>query len=220
VQAGPRLLPAFPEWLSEIARRSLADTGVKVFLNSKVRLIDADGVLVNDERIYARTVLWAAGVAASPAAKWLNTEADKAGRVKVQGDLSVPHLPDVYVIGDTALTHGWRGQPVPGLAQAAQQGGAFVAKVIRAKLRGEPVSLAFSYRHMGSLATIGRKSAIADFGLVQLRGAMAWWLWGIVHVSFLVGSRNRAAVVLNWIWSYVTYRASTRLITGSKPTSA
>src|SRR5467141_249311 len=217
VQAGPRLLPAFPESLSEVARRSLADTGVNVFLDSKVRLIDADGVLVNDRRIHSRTVLWAAGVAASPAAKWLNAEADKAGRVKVQADLSVPHLPDVYVIGDTALTHGWKGQPVPGLAQAAKQGGAFVAKVIRAKLRGDPVSLVFSYRHMGSLATIGRKSALADFGFVRLRGAMAWWLWGIVHVLFLVGSRNRAAVVLNWIWSYVTYRASTRLITGSSP---
>jgi NADH:ubiquinone reductase (H+-translocating) len=217
VQAGPRLLPAFPESLSEVARRSLANIGVQVFLNSKVRLIDADGVLVNDRRIYSRTVLWAAGVAASPAAKWLNAEADKAGRVKVQPDLSVPHLPDVYVIGDTALANCWRGQPVPGLAQAAKQGGAFVAKVIRAKLRGEPVSHAFSYRHMGSLATIGRKSALADFGFVRLRGAMAWWLWGIVHVLFLVGSRNRAAVVLNWIWSYVTYGASTRLITGSSP---
>src|SRR5258707_13791387 len=120
-------------------------------------------------------------------------------------------------MGDPRLPHGWGGQPVPGMAQAAKQGGALVAKVIRAKLGGEPVSLAFSYRHMGSLATIGRKSAIADFGFVRLRGAMAWWLWGIVHVLFLVGSRNRVAVVLNWIWSYVTYRASTRLITGSSP---
>jgi NADH dehydrogenase len=215
VHAGPRLLPAFPESLSEVARRSLADIGVKVFLNSKVRLIDADGVMVNDRRIYSRTVLWAAGVAASPAAKWLNAEADEAGRVKVQPDLSVPHLPDVYVIGDTALASCWNGQPVPGLAPAAKQGGAFVAKVIRSKLRGEPISHAFSYRHMGSLATIGRKSAVADFGFVRLRGTMAWWLWGIVHVLFLVGSRNRVAVVLNWIWSYVTYRASTRLITGT-----
>ena len=217
VQAGSRLLPAFPKSLSEVARRSLADIGVNVLLNSQVRLIDADGVMVNDRRIYSRTVLWAAGVAASPAAKWLNAEADKAGRVKVQPDLSVPHLPDVYVIGDTALANCWRGQPVPGLAQAAKQGGAFVAKVIRAKLRGEPVSHAFSYRHMGSLATIGRKSAVADFGFVRLRGAMAWWLWGIVHVLFLLGSRNRVAVVLSWIWSYVTYRASTRLITDSSP---
>src|SRR5712664_1146644 len=215
VQAGQRLLPAFPESLSEVARRSLANIGVKVFLNSKVRLIDADGVSVNDRRIYSRTVLWAAGVAASPAAKWLNAEADKAGRVKVQPDLSVPHLADVYVIGDTALANCWRGQPVPGLAPAAKQGGAFVAKVIRSKLRGEPISHAFSYRHMGSLATIGRKSAVADFGFVRLRGPMASWLWGIAHVLFLLGSRNRVAVVLNWIWSYVTYGASTRLITGS-----
>jgi NADH dehydrogenase len=217
VQAGPRLLPAFPESLSEVARRSLADMGVNVLLNSKVRMIDADGVIVNDQRIYSRTVLWAAGVAASPAAKWLNAEADKVGRVKVQPDLSVTHLPDVYVIGDTALANCWEGEPVPGLAPAAKQGGVFVAKVIRSKLRGEPVSHAFSYRHMGSLATIGRKSAVVDFGFVRLRGAFAWWLWGTAHVLFLLGSRNRVAVVLNWIWLYVTYRASTRLITGSSP---
>jgi NADH:ubiquinone reductase (H+-translocating) len=215
VQSGSRLLPAFPESLSEVARRSLVDMGVSVLLDSKVRRIDADGVLVSDRRIYSRTVLWAAGVAASPAAKWLNAEADKAGRVKVRCDLSVTHLPDVYVIGDTALANCWNGEPVPGLAPAAKQGGVFVAKVIRAKLRGETVSHAFSYRHMGNLATIGRKSAVADFGFVRLRGAVAWWLWSIAHVLFLVGSRNRVAVVLNWIWSYVTYRASTRLITGS-----
>jgi NADH dehydrogenase/putative oxidoreductase len=161
--------------------------------------------------------LWAAGVAASPAAKWLNAEADKVGRVKVQPDLSVTHLRDVYAIGDTALANCWKGEPVPGLAPAAKQGGAFVGKVIRSKLRGEAISHAFSYRHMGSLATIGRKSAVVDFGFVRLRGAFAWWLWGIAHVLFLVGSRNRAAVVLNWLWSYVTYRASTRLITGSGP---
>ena len=117
LQAGPRLLPAFPQSLSEVARRSLADAGVKVLVNSEVRLIDADGVIVHDRRIYARTVLWAAGVAASPAAKWLNSEADKAGRVKVQPDLSVARLPDVYVIGDTALANCWKGKPVPGLAE-------------------------------------------------------------------------------------------------------
>ncbi len=214
VQAGPRLLPAFPESLSEVARRSLADMGVNVLLNSKVGLIDTDGVIVNDRRIYSRTVLWAAGVVASPAAKWLSAEADKVGRVKVRPDLSVTHLPNVYVIGDTALANCWNGELVPGLAPAAKQGGVFVAKLIRAKLRGEPPPHAFSYRHMGSLATIGRKSAVADFGFVRLRGPMAWWVWGIAHVLFLLGSRNRVAVVLNWIWSYVTYRASTRLITG------
>jgi NADH dehydrogenase len=215
VQAGPRLLPAFPQSLSEVASRALTDLGVKVLVNSKVRLIDADGVIVHDRRIHARTVLWAAGVAASPAAKWLNAQADQAGRVRVESDLSVVHLPNVYVIGDTALANCWKGEPVPGLAPAAKQGGVFVAKAILAKLRGEPVPPSFSYRHMGILATIGRKSAVADFGFVRLRGATAWWLWGTVHVLFLLGSRNRAAVVLNWIWSYVTYRASTRLITAS-----
>ena len=188
--------------------------GVNVLLDSKVRMIDADGVTTSDRRIYSRTVLWAAGVAASPAAKWLNAEADKAGRVKVQRDLSVPHLPDVYVIGDTALANGWKGEPVPGLAPAAKQGGAFVAKVIRAKLHGEPVPHAFSYRHMGSLATIGRKSAVADFGFVRLRGAIAWWLWASPTCRSLSDHATALAVVLNWIWSYVTYRASTRLITG------
>jgi NADH dehydrogenase/putative oxidoreductase len=220
VEAGLRLLPAFPESLSEVARRALGEIGVKVCLNSRVRLIDAAGVVVNDRRIYARTVLWAAGVIASPAAKWLNAEADNVGRVKVLPDLSVPHLPNVYVIGDTASANCWKGRPVPGLAPAAKQGGAFVAKAIRAKLRGVPVSHAFFYRHMGSLATIGRKSAVADFGFVRLHGVIAWWLWGIVHVLFLLGARNRIAVALNWIWSYVTYRASTRLITGSDPADA
>jgi NADH dehydrogenase FAD-containing subunit len=179
LQAGPRVLPAFPESLSDVA--------------------------------------WAAGVAASPAAKWLNAEADKVGRVKVRSDLSVTDLPDGYVIGDTALANCWKGEPVSGLAPAAKQGGVLVAKVIRSKLRGEAVSHAFSYRHMASLATIGRKSAVVDFGFVRLRGAFAWWLWGIAHVLFLLGSRNRVAVVLNWIWSYVTYRAPTRLITGLSP---
>ena len=220
VQGGPRLLPTFPQTLSEIARRSLEDIGVTVLLNSMVHLIDAEGVLVNDQRIYSRTVLWAAGVAASPAALWLNAEADNAGRVRVQADLSVPHLTDVYVIGDTALANCWEGRPVPGLAPAAKQGGAFVAKVIRAKLRGETVAHAFSYRHLGSLATIGRKSAVADFGFVRLHGVIAWWLWGIVHVLFLLGFRNRIVVAVNWLWSYLTYRASTRLITGSSATNS
>ena len=168
-----------------------------MLLNSAVRVVDADGVVIDDTRIHSSTVLWAAGVAASPAAKWLNADADNAGRVKVRPDLSLPHLSDVYVIGDTASANCWKGKPVPGLAPAAKQGGAFVAKVIRSKLRGEPVSHKFSYRHMGSLATIGRKSAVADFGFVRLHGVFAWWLWGIVHVLFLLGTRNRVAVALN-----------------------
>jgi NADH dehydrogenase/putative oxidoreductase len=180
-----------------------------------VRSIDAKGVMVNDHRIYSRTVLWAAGVAASPAAAWLKAEADAAGRVKVQADLSVAHLPNVYVIGDAALANCWNGKPTPGLAPAAKQGGAFVAKVIQRKLRGDHSQQMFAYRHMGSLATIGRKSAIADFGFIRLHGALAWWLWGLVHILFLLGLRNRVAVAVSWLWSYFTYRPATRLITGS-----
>lgn len=215
VQAAPRLLPAFPEALSEIARRSLEEIGVKVLLNAQVREIDAEGVLINDQRIYSRTVLWAAGVAASPAAKWLGADADPAGRVKVGTDLSVPNLPNVYVVGDTAAAECWDGKPVPGLAPAAKQAGIFVAKTITADVAGETKPGAFAYRHMGSLATIGRKSAIADFGFIHLHGALAWWLWGVVHVLFLLGTRNRLSVAINWLWSYITYGASTRLITGS-----
>lgn len=215
IQAGPRVLPTFPEKLSQIACRSLEEMGVKVLVNSRVRSIDARGVMVNDQRIYSRTVLWAAGVAASPVAAWLKAEADAAGRVKVQADLSVAHLPNVYVIGDAALANCWNGKPTPGLAPAAKQGGAFVAKAIQRKLRGDHSQKMFAYRHMGSLATIGRKSAIADFGFIQLHGGLAWWLWGLVHILFLLGIRNRMVVAVSWLWSYVTYRPATRLITGS-----
>ena len=215
VQAAPRVLPAFPESLSEIARRSLETIGVTVLLDSMVSAIDAEGVVVNKQRIYARTVLWAAGVSASPAARWLDAEADAAGRVKVQPDLSVPNRPNIYVIGDTAAADCWQGRSVPGLAPAAKQGGLFVAGLIQRRLTGDTTSAKFEYRHLGSLATIGRKAAIADFGSIQFHGSVAWWLWGMVHVLFLFGFRNRISVVVNWLWSYVTYRASTRLIIGT-----
>jgi NADH dehydrogenase len=214
VQAGPRVLPTFPEKLSQIARRSLEELGVKVLINSRVRAIDADGVTINDQRVRAKTVLWAAGVAASPAAAWLNAEADAAGRVKVQADLTIAHLPNVYVLGDAALANSWNGKPTPGLASAAKQGGTFVAKTIQRRLRGDHSPCRFAYRHLGSLATIGRKSAVADFGFIRLHGARAWWLWGLVHILFLLGLRNRVVVALSWLWSYVTYRPTTRLITG------
>jgi hypothetical protein len=151
----------------------------------------------------------------SLAAKWLKVEADNAGRVKVNNDLSVPNMPNVYVIGDTAAANCWNGKPVPGLAPAAKQGGIYVARTIHARLFNKPVE-PFVYNHLGSLATIGRKAAVADFGKFKLCGSTAWWLWGFVHVFFLVGTRNRITVILNWLWSYVTFRASTRLITGGK----
>jgi putative oxidoreductase len=214
VQSGPRLLPTFPESLSAVTQRSLERLGVEVHLNSKVESIDASGVLVNGRRIGARTVLWAAGVVASPAAKWLRAEQDNAGRMKVEADLSLAKHPNVFAIGDTALANAWQGKPVPGLAPAAKQGGQYVARVIRARVLGRPLPIAFRYQHMGSLATIGRKAAVADFGFVRLTGAAAWWLWGLVHVGFLVGVRNKISVVLDWFWAYLTFSSSARLITG------
>jgi NADH dehydrogenase/putative oxidoreductase len=217
VQSAPRVLPTFDERLSAVAQRSLERLGVEVLLGSRVEDIDAQGVLVSGQRIEARTVLWAAGVMASPAARWLGVDADSAGRVKVGPDLSVPGLPDVFVIGDTALCTGWAGKPVPGLAPAAQQAGRYAARCIAARLSGAAAPEPFAYRHRGSLATIGRQAAVADFGWLRLSGAPAWWLWGLVHVGFLVGLRNRFATMTNWFWAYLTFGGGIRLITGEDP---
>jgi NADH dehydrogenase FAD-containing subunit len=214
VQAGDRVLPSFPEKLSARAKASLEDLGVEVRLNARVTGIDDDGVMIGEERIGSATVLWAAGVVASPAADWLGADKDRAGRIVVGSDLSVNSHNDVYAIGDTAASDGWDGKAVPGLAPAAKQGGIYVATVIRARLEGRSPPAPFRYRHMGSLATIGRKSAVADFGFIQLSGALAWWLWGAIHVAFLVGVRNRVAVIINWIWCYLSFRLSVQLITG------
>jgi NADH dehydrogenase len=215
VQAAPRILPTFPEVLSKRAQQSLEEIGVKVLVNSRVEGIDADGVTVNGNRIDSKTVLWAAGVRASPAARWLKAEADNAGRVKVTSTLAIPDAPDVFVIGDAAASNGWDGKPVPGLAPAAKQGGAYAARLITARVLGMPEPGPFVYHHRGSLATIGRKAAVADFGAIRVSGPSAWWLWGIAHLLFLVGGRNRLAVVLNWSWSYFSFRPSTQLITGA-----
>ena len=214
VQSGPRILPTFPESLSARARRSLEKLKVEVKINSRVEHIDADGVTIDGGRLRAGTVFWAAGVVASPAADWLKTQADRSGRVRVDDSLRAVGHPDIFVIGDTAASHGWGGQPVPGLAPAAKQGGEYVAAVIRSQLEMRPAPSAFAYRHQGSLATIGRSSAVADFGRLRLWGAPAWWLWGAVHVMFLSGIRNRLSVVTAWVWAYLTFRSGIRLITG------
>jgi NADH dehydrogenase/putative oxidoreductase len=207
------VLPQFDERLSAFARISLEALGVEVHTDSSVEMIDGNGVVVNGERIAAGTVLWAAGVVASPASAWLGAEADRAGRIKVGPDLSVPGLPDIFAVGDTSLSFAWNDQPVPGLAPAAKQGGAYVASVLRARLRSGKPPPPFRYRHQGSLATIGRRSAVADFGWVKVTGATAWSLWGAVHVFFLVGVRNRLSVMLGWVWSYFTFDVGVRLIT-------
>lgn len=214
VQSGARVLPSFPEKLSAIAQGSLEKLQVEVILNSRVEHIDAQGVLVSGNRIAARTVLWAAGVVASPAAVWIGAEADNAGRIKVDADLTVANLPNVYAIGDTASARAWNGGAVPGLAPAAKQAGKYVARHIEARVNGRPLPARFAYRHLGSLATIGRKYAVVDFGWLRLWGTPAWWLWGVVHVGLLVGIRNRLSTMVNWFWSYLTYRSAIRLITG------
>ncbi len=214
VQSAPRILPTFAERLSARAETSLRRLGVEVLIGSRVEHIDAEGVLVSGKRIAARTVLWAAGVVASPAARWVGAIADSAGRIKVDADLSVPEQPNVFAIGDTALANAWNGQPVPGLGPAAKQQGKYVASVIRARIAAKKGPLPFRYRHLGSLATIGRKSAVADFTWIRVSGALAWWLWGFVHVYFLAGMRNRISIVFDWMWAYLTFRSGTRLITG------
>jgi len=214
VQSGSRILPAFQDSLSARAQDSLERLGVTVRINSRVQEIDDEGVTINGQRLQAKTVLWAAGVVASPTAHWLGIEPDYAGRTPVDAHLRVPNHDNIFVIGDAAASSGWDRGSVPGLAPAAQQGGRYVARMIRARLeaRGEPAP--FVYRHRGSLATIGRKAAVADFGRIRLWGAPAWWLWGLVHVSFLATMRNRVSVIIAWIWAYLTFRSGTRLITG------
>ncbi|MEM1134070.1 MAG: FAD-dependent oxidoreductase [Pseudomonadota bacterium] len=217
VQSGPRVLPAFPEDLSEKAEQSLRNLGVEVLLGNRVTDIQADHVKVGDMRIDTQTVLWAAGVVASPAAKWLDCEADRSGRVVVDDHLRAADSDHIFAIGDTAASTAWAGDPVPGLAPAAKQAGKYVSRMIRADLTGSPEPQPFVYKHQGSLATIGRKSAIADFGWTKLSGATAWWLWGVVHVGFLVGVRNRLSVIVNWVWNYFTLQLGIRLITGTTP---
>jgi NADH dehydrogenase FAD-containing subunit/uncharacterized membrane protein YphA (DoxX/SURF4 family) len=215
VQAANRVLPTFPSSLSAAAKRSLAALGVEVLTSREVKALDGRGADVGGEWIAARTVVWAAGVAASPVAAWLGVETDRAGRVRVGPDLRVPGRSDIFVIGDTATCNAWRGMPSPGLAPAAKQGGAYAARAIRAALTGRPEPPPFRYRHYGSLATIGRQAAVADFGGVRVRGAPAWWLWGTAHIAFLIGARNRMTVLATWLWAYLTFRRGSRLITGA-----
>jgi NADH dehydrogenase/putative oxidoreductase len=214
VQSGERILPAFPEELSRKAASSLEELGVEIRLGSRVTGISETEVTIGgDDYIASETVLWAAGVIASPAAKWLGGEADRSGRAIVDEHLRIPGHKDIFAIGDTASSIAWDGKPVPGLAPAAKQAGVHISKVVEAELLDQPSPEPFVYKHQGSLATIGRASAVADFGAFKLSGAFAWWLWGVVHVGFLTGMRNRATVILNWLWSYFARESSIRLIT-------
>ncbi|MFC3716427.1 NAD(P)/FAD-dependent oxidoreductase [Luteimonas soli] len=212
LEAGPRVLSTFPDSLSGKARRQLEKLGVEVRTGTPVNAIDADGVLLGDERIAARTVLWAAGVAASPLARALGVPLDRAGRVQVEADLSVPGKPDVFVAGDLASVQQ-DGKPVPGVAPAAKQMGRHVANAIRARIAGKPAA-AFRYRDYGNLATIGRMAAVVHLGKLKLSGALAWWFWLTAHIFFLIGFRNRLVVMLNWTWAYWSYQRAARIILG------
>jgi NADH dehydrogenase len=213
IEAGPRVLPAFAEDLSAYAERSLERLGVEVVLGQAVSDCSAEGVVFGGRRLAAATVIWAAGVQASPAALWLDAPADKAGRLKVEPDLTVPGHKEIFAIGDAAIVLREDGRPVPGIAPAAKQEGVYVADVIRARLRAMPAPPPFRYQHQGDLATIGKRRAVIHFGWIKLKGAIAWWLWGFAHIYFLIGLRNRLSVALNWLWIYARDQRSARLIT-------
>ena len=212
IEAGPRVLSSFPEDLSAKALRQLQKLGVEVSTGTPVTHIDASGYRLGEEFVPARTVVWAAGVAASPLAKSLGVPLDRAGRVAVQEDLSAPGLPHVFVAGDLASVQQ-DGKPVPGVAPAAKQMGKHVAGAIRARLQGKPAPT-FRYRDFGNLATIGRMAAIVHFGTLKLSGLLAWWFWLGAHVFFLIGFRNRLVVLLNWAWAYWSYQRGARIILG------
>jgi NADH dehydrogenase len=214
VEAGPRVLPSFPESLSTSAERQLRKLGVEVLTGDPVNKCDQTGVTLKSGKVVeAATIIWGAGVMASPAAIWLKAKMDRAGRVIVGPDLKLPGHDNIYVIGDTACVTDNTGLTVPGVAPAAKQMGKHVARSIGAAMANQPWQ-PFSYRNYGNLATIGRKSAVADFGSFHLTGLLAWLVWGLVHVGFLIGFRNRVSVMLDWTWSYLTFGRGARLITG------
>ncbi len=213
LEAGPRLLPNFPEKLSRYTAAVLGKLGVEVRLGAAVTRCDPEGVVLGSERIPAATILWAAGVTASHAATWLGISGDRAGRVPVGPSLTPPGHDNIYVIGDTALVRGADGAPLPGIAPVAKQQGAHVAHAIVARIAGRQCK-PFVYRDRGLLATIGRKSAVIAYRNLRLRGWPAWWLWGAAHIFFLVSMRNRVIVVTQWLWSYLVFERGARLITG------
>ena len=213
VEAGPRVLAGFDPVLSAKAQRQLERLGVQVSLGQAVTAMDDAGVTLGAERIAARTVLWAAGVAASPLGRSLGVALDRAGRVPVQADLSLPGHPGVFVLGDLASVLQ-DGQQVPGVAPAAKQMGRHVGRLIAARLRGDARPMPFRYHDAGALATIGRMAAVAQFGRLRLSGLLAWWVWLGAHIGFLIGFRNRLVVLLDWAVAYWTQARHARIITG------
>jgi NADH dehydrogenase len=216
IEAGPRLLPTFPPALSDYVRETLMHAGVIVKTDTRVMNCDAHGVDLDSGRLDASTIIWAAGVTASPAALWLGAEADRAGRVKVNPDLTLPGHPDIFVIGDVAAVTDLKGRPIPGTAPAAKQMGQYVGRLIVARMAGGGAApKPFRYMNLGDLATIGRRAAVVKFGRLQLRGFIGWVFWSVAHIYFLIGLRNRFIVAFSWFWNYVTFQRGARLITNA-----
>lgn len=213
-EAGPRLLSAFPPRLSDYAAKALRALGVEVQLGQTVRSIDARGLLVGDTRIEVALVLWCAGTAARPAARWLGVPAARNGAVQVGADCSVPQFPEIFAIGDVASFSAGLPAPLPGLAPVAKQQGRYVGRLIRARIEGRRAPGPFRYRDWGTMAVIGRSHAIADFGRFRLTGFAAWLTWSLVHLMLLVDFRSRVAVYWNWSWAFFTYGRGARLLTG------
>jgi NADH:ubiquinone reductase (H+-translocating) len=212
IEGGPRLLAAFPEEISSRALEDLRELGVEVRLNSVVTRVTGDRACIGDDCISTRNVFWAAGNAASPLGRSFGAPLDRAGRVQVNPDLSVPGYPEVFVVGDLATLTDVRGVKVPWVAPAANQEGKLAANNIKRLLNGQPTEK-FKYLNKGDLATIGRYKAVADFGSFRVTGWLAWWFWLFVHIMYLVGFRNRVSVLVQWAYSYFTYQRGVRLIT-------
>jgi NADH dehydrogenase len=206
------VLAGFADDLSAYAQTSLEGIGVEVMLGQPVTECTADGVVYGGNKLDAKTIIWAAGVRASRAAEWLGAPADRAYRVQVNPDMTIPGHSDVFAIGDTVTIADADGNPVPGIAPAAKQQGRYVAALIRARLNGKTLP-PFRYKHAGSLAQIGKRKAIIDFGWIKLRGNLAWWIWGIAHIYFLIGLRHRLSVALSWLWVHARDQRPARLIT-------
>ncbi len=219
VEAGPRILPSYPEALSKDTMRQLERMGVVVKTNTMVQQVAEDGVICNGQFLRAQLVLWAAGVQASPAGRWLGVEMDRAGRVFVRPDLSVPDHPEVFVLGDAAHVEQ-DGKLLPGIAPVAMQEGRYLGRLLSNRLKGKPAKKPFHYWDKGSLATVGRAYAVADLGWIRLSGLIGWLVWTVVHIFYLIGFRNRLVVMLQWAWIYLTFQRGARLIILEHPARA
>src|SRR5262249_33358970 len=217
LEAGPRILPTFPEDLAAYARRTLERMGVEGLTSTAVAQCDQTGVATADGRRFdGATIVWAAGVMASPLSRSIDAERDRAGRIAVERDLTVPSAAGVYAIGDIANVTGY-GRPLPGIAPVAKQMGRYVGRAIAARVAGRPAPGPFRYRHYGDLATIGRRAAIVSIGRFRLRGFFGWLFWSIIHIYFLIGTRHRLIVAIDWFWDYLTFQRGARLITNYTP---